>query len=806
MNLRSLAYGLIFVFSHYFSWVSAQYSLQVTLMDSRTGKVVPDVTVRLMPENQETVTDTRGFFTFLDLAPGSKQLFAQSDLFATQALPVDLGGDLSLEWKIDSVAFQMQTVQIDGGVDGPGTLRAVEGMAIYAARKTELIQMDQLTCNLAANNPRQIFARVAGLNIWESDGGGLQLGIGGRGLSPNRTANFNTRQNGYDMAADALGYPESYYSPPAEALQRIEVVRGAASLQYGTQFGGMLNFVMKEAPANKKLEVLSRQTGGSFGFFNSFNRLSGTVGRLSYNVFYQGKRGDGWRPNSGFRQHTAFAALSFQARANLNLGVEYTRMDYLAQQPGGLTDALFSQDPRQSIRERNWFDVDWNLASLKVDWQASTRVRILTKVFGLHAGRSALGFLGSISRIDPGGARDLLSGRFQNLGAESRAMYKYSLFGRPATLLTGLRVYAGRSTNQQGKGPDGTGPDFQFDTGDGLPDLSNHVFPSENHAFFVENLFPLGNRLSITPGLRFEYIRTRSQGTYTQRVTDLAGNVLSEQTFEDNQDRKRSLMLAGVGIGYRIMDQLEAYANISQNYRAITFNDLRVANPNFRIDPDLQDERGFTADLGFRGKPLDWLELDFSAFALIYNNRIGQVLAVDTSTFQNYRYRTNVAASRTLGLESFIEMDVWQAIKGSKTSMGWVVFANLALIDARYVDAKEPIFNGKMVELVPPLSAKGGLAFRRGGFRANLQYGWTANQYSDATNAVFSANAVEGLIPAYGVMDLSLSMERKFVKLEAGLNNVLNESYFTRRAVAYPGPGIIPADGRSAYLTIQVKI
>ena len=70
----------------------------------------------------------------------------------------------------------------------------------------------------------------------------LQLSIGGRGLDPNRTASFNTRQNGYDISADVLGYPESYYTPPAEALGEIQIVRGAASLQYGTQFGGLINF------------------------------------------------------------------------------------------------------------------------------------------------------------------------------------------------------------------------------------------------------------------------------------------------------------------------------------------------------------------------------------------------------------------------------------------------------------------------------------------------------------------------------------------------------------------------------------
>ena len=94
--------------------------------------------------------------------------------------------------------------------------------------------------------PGKSTASVAGLNIYQNDDAGLQLNIGGRGLNPNRTSNFNVRQNGYDISADALGYPESYYTPPSESLEEIQIIRGAASLQYGTQFGGLINFKMKK--------------------------------------------------------------------------------------------------------------------------------------------------------------------------------------------------------------------------------------------------------------------------------------------------------------------------------------------------------------------------------------------------------------------------------------------------------------------------------------------------------------------------------------------------------------------------------
>ena len=156
--------------------------------------------------------------------------------------------------------------------------------------------------NKANNNARQVYSQIVGLNIYESGDGGLQLAIGGRGLDPNRSANFNTRQNGYDISPDVLGYPESYYTPPAEALSQIQVVRGAAALQYGTQFGGLINFKMHQPVPDKKIELIARQSVGSFNFFSSFNSLSGTVGKLSYYTYYHHKQSDGFRPNSAINQ------------------------------------------------------------------------------------------------------------------------------------------------------------------------------------------------------------------------------------------------------------------------------------------------------------------------------------------------------------------------------------------------------------------------------------------------------------------------------------------------------------------------
>jgi Fe(3+) dicitrate transport protein len=87
----------------------------------------------------------------------------------------------------------------------------VVGTSIYAGKKNALIVLDNVQGNVVTNNMRQVLAKVPGIQIWESDPSGIQIGIAARGLSPNRSWEFNTRQNGYDIAADPFGYPEAYY-------------------------------------------------------------------------------------------------------------------------------------------------------------------------------------------------------------------------------------------------------------------------------------------------------------------------------------------------------------------------------------------------------------------------------------------------------------------------------------------------------------------------------------------------------------------------------------------------------------------
>jgi Fe(3+) dicitrate transport protein len=685
-----------------------------------------------------------------------------------------------------------------------GKMENVEDMSIYSGKKTDRIDMQQIEGNKAMNVSRQLYSRVSGITIWESDGSGLQLGIGGRGLSPQRTSNFNTRQNGYDIAADALGYPESYFTPPAEAISEIRVMRGASSLQYGPQFGGTINFILREQAADQQWHVLSRQTVSRWNTFNSFTSAGLNIRKWSLMGYYHHREGDSWRPNGGFRSNNAYGAFTYRFSAETSLRAEITHLRYVAQQPGGLTDAQFNSDPAVSWRSRNWFDVLWNVGAITFNHKPNSKLEFRSTAFGLLAHRKALGFLGQIHRLDPGEERELIDTRFNNWGNESKMLFRYRIDTVRATLLAGIRYYQGLTTNSQGVSSGNADADFTYI--DSLELSSNHRFPGRNVAVYAENLMLFGNRLAVTPGARYEYIETNAIGTYQSVIKDLAGNIIESRTINDDRVRRRNIFLAGLGAEYHLTEWLESYGNFSMNYRAITFNDMRITNPGYRIDENLQDERGFSADLGVRGTLRKTLYLDVNAFVVNYANRIGEKSTTDPATYQVYLYRTNIGSSISYGAECISEISVVGMVKKFPPKADVRLFVNYAYTQAVYTRSAFSQIVGNQVEYVPAHQLKTGISAKLKGVSVSYQLTSVSEQFSDATNTEYELQAINGIIPGYMVHDVAVKARWKMLQLEAGVNNVLDARYFTRRATGYPGPGILPADIRSFYLTLQVEL
>lgn len=682
-------------------------------------------------------------------------------------------------------------------------IKGTKGTTIYAGKKNETISLAKLPANTATNNSRQIYAQVPGINIVENDEAGIALGIATRGLNPNRTTAFNTRQNGYDISADPIGYPETYYTPPADGLSSIEIIRGAASLQYGTQFGGLLNFHFKEGDREKEFGVLSKQTFGSYGFFSSFNSIGGQVGKVNYYGFYNFRRSDGWRANTAFGVHNEYLGINYQLSNKVALSLQYSGMQSNMKQAGGLTDKAFAQNPQQSYRDRNWFNANWNIPELGLQYQRDSNNLFSLKVYGLVANRAYVGNLSKITLTeDLNSPRLVMEDDYRNVFAEARYIHHYRLIGDlKSSLAAGIRFYHGNTHRTQGYNYTGSDADFSLKNQDSLQ--IDYRFPSWNYAAFAEHLFQVTPKLSITPGVRAEYLQTNGKG-YTIPDTSFGQKIFG------NERHIRAFPLLGIGIDYQLGKDRDVYANFSQNYSPVNFGDIVIINPGMKVDSALQDVKGYNADLGYRGELGRLIHFDLSLYYLLYKNRIGTLLQTDGSS-NVYQFTTNISDSRSLGAELYADIDLRKALLPKITkAFRALLFGSVAFTDARYINAdKDPQrkkFQNKYVEYAAPVICRTGLDFGYKRFVGSLQFSYTSDQYSDASNARSSTDGTVGIIPHFHTFDFTGAYHWKHWQATLSINNFTNTRYFTRRTSGFPGPGIIPSEGRALFLSVQYKL
>lgn len=692
----------------------------------------------------------------------------------------------------------------------------IVGTHIYAGKKNAVVVVGNVNGNIVTNNMRQILAKVPGIHIWESDGSGIQIGIATRGLSPNRSWDFNVRQNGIDIAADPFGYPEAYYHPPMQAVQRIHIVKGAGSLQFGPQLGGMVNYIVKNGESiTKPFEIESQQTAGSNGLINTFNAIGGKTAKLNYYAFFDHRNADGWRENSQYKTNTGFATYSYQLSKKLKAGIELTTYSMLSQQPGGLTDSLFNINSQKSFRNRNWMNINWQMAAFTTNYTINEKQQLEAKIFWMAGDRNSVGFLQPITIKDSvqlgilkQAARSVDIDKYRNGGAEIRYLNSYSIGKIKNTFTAGLRYFKGNTRRYR----NGTG------TSDAGFDLSiNGVFPSaldfntNNLAVSVENVVRINNKLIIIPGARWESVN----GTASGRLSFAASG--SENKI-NNEQRKRNFLLIGVGAEYHITNSVEFYANYTQSYRPIQFADLSVNPTTEIVDSELKDAKGYNVDLGVRGKIKNFLFFDASIYHLQYNNRIGLITQLRPD-LTSYNLRTNVGNSYAQGIEAILEFNPVRAFSGSQRFGEFNCFFSYAYNNARYQQLRvitknsanqlvESNLKNQYVENAPEHILRAGLNYFYRKLTLTLQVSHVSNAFADANNtAKASATATNGLIPAYTVADAGITLKvNQQVHLRAGLNNLTNLNYFTRRAGGYPGPGLMPSDGRNGYLSIGFRL
>jgi Fe(3+) dicitrate transport protein len=778
--------------------------LKGTVKDS-IGNPIEAATIFLKETGTGATSDAHGNYLIENIAPGNYSLavsiIGYNSVLVTYAIKANETSVLNFTLSPQAHMLNELTVMGTPSVNGMGHLKEAQDGIIYSGKKTEVLVLDSMDANTAQNNPREVLGRIPGSNYSETEGGGFPSnGIALRGLRPTQSIEMQTRQDGYNIAADLYGYPETYYMPPLEALDRIEVIRGESSLQWGPQFGGVINFIIKDPPADKPFQFTVQLTGGSYEFFDAYISMGGTYKKFSYYMYCQPKYSLGFRPNSDVSQVSAFARVEYKFSKKFKLGAEYTLLRNRIHMAGGLDDAEFDQNPDQSVRARNWLKSPWNIGALTGLWNISDKTLLSFKsALNISARdlvwRNEDGGIQTLDTINPAtnsySPREVEHEGFTSVTTEVRVLTHYNILGVEQTLAVGIRYFQGYMSRQEG-GPGSTGSDFNLNLYGG--NYANNLnFSTINIAPFVENTFHIGKIVSITPGFRFEYIESTAKGYITDPNTSAIVNVDLRQYWE--------IPLAGCGIQIKTTPTTNVYANFSQCYEPTNYSNLTPLGSTSVIDPNLKDVSGFNSDLGWRGNISNILNFDVGAFYMPFNKEIG-IETLNNSQGNPYTYVTNVGNALHTGLETYVEVNPF---KNSSKYKGWgriSVFNSYSFDHSYYTSGP---FKGNVEEMAPLNIERAGLNYGYKIFSTTFIFSYSSKSFADANNTVYSPDATVGIIPAYWVLDWSSSFHIKNYNIKLGISNLTGTKYFNLRTDEYPGPGIIPAPPRSIYIGFGAK-
>ncbi|HMQ46384.1 MAG TPA: TonB-dependent receptor [Saprospiraceae bacterium] len=681
-------------------------------------------------------------------------------------------------------------------------LKDVEQTFITSGKRNEVIQLDGLPANIAEKTGRQVYAKIPGAFIYDMDGSGNQVNIATRGLDPHRSWEFNVRQNGVITNSDMYGYPASHYSPPMEAVQKIELIRGTSSLQYGAQFGGMVNYIIKEADPKEKFSFENSSSVGSYGVLSTYNAVGGRSGKLSYYAYFHRRVMDGYRENARSDGSAQYASLKYQFSPHLSLKAELGRSEYLYQMPGPLTDAQFEENPRQSTRSRNYYSPDIYVPSLNLDWQLTPNTSIQWVTSAVLGTRSSVQFIGFADARDTIDAttlqyksRQVDIDHFNSYTSELRMKHQYQLGDKQSTLVVGLRYINNDLHRQQlGKGTTGTDYDLTLLESAFGRDVR---YKTSNVALSLENLFQIGSKLQLSPGIRIENGTTKMRGIIAY---------LPDEAVP--ADIEHQYVLLGLSGQYLLNGDTKIYGGWSQAYRPVILADVIPATLLDKIDPNLEDAFGYNAEIGIKGVLGNRLTYDLCFFQVLYKNRIGSLLQTDIHG-NAFIYKTNIGDSRTNGIESYLDYKIAET-DYSRFS----VFTSTAFMSGQYLNgflrsgSENVAISGNTLETVPQWISRNGFQFAIKRIAGILQYSYVSESFSDALNtATPTANGAAGIVPSYGIWDLNGTYRlSERLQFRLSVNNLSNKRYFTKRPSGYPGPGIWSSDGRGVVATVQFRL
>jgi len=756
-----------------------------------TGAAIPGalITVRRSSTASERriESDSEGAFSVSELAAGDYEITATSAGFAVAVQRVSLRpGEvrrIPLQLRVGGLTEDVVVVaaEIAGSHE---RLRRLPGSVDIVDRET-LEKSRVMTTNDALR-------KVAGVHVRDEEGFGLRPNIGIRGLNPTRANKVLLLEDGILLTYAPYGDNATYYHPPIDRFERIEVLKGGAQIAYGPQtIAGAVNYVTPKPPVQRAGSVIL--TGGNRDYFNGHGSYGATVGRTGFLIDYMRKQGDGSRENLDFKLNDVNGKVvqTVGAGQTLTLRANYYGEDSNVTYSGLRQDEYFA-NPRANPFGNDFFYADRYGASATHAFAVSGDLAITTHLywnsFRRHWWRQS-----SNSAQRPNDSADPLCGSMANLnttcgnegrlreysvwGIEPRISVHHRIFGISSETDFGVRAHFEHQDRLQKNGTTPTARSGEL--------VESNVRTNDAYASFVQNSFLFGE-WTVTPGIRLEHVRFER----TNRLANAGAGVTGETDM--------TRIIPGIGVSHTTGERITVFGGVHRGFAPPRTEDI-ISNTGGVID--LDPELSWNYEAGVRSTMRPGVSVDATFFRMDYEN---QVIPASLAGGVGATL-TNGGATLHQGIELRAQIDTAPIIGSSHDAYLRLAYTYLPVAEfsgTRFSNI--PGFgtvsvSGNRLPYAPEQVVSVGVGYARGPIDLLLEAVQTSDQFGDDLNTVApTPDGQRGLLPGHTVWNTAMNYMVARATLFLTVKNLRDELFIVDRT-----RGILPGSPRLVQMGVK---
>lgn len=559
--------------------------------------------------------------------------------------------------------------------------------------------------------------------------------------------------NGQRVSGMEGNTPAHLSAIPVDAIERIEILRGAGAVLYGGgATGGTINVITRSRTAEGVAGNVSA-TAGSHGLLDLRGGVGVGKGPWGLNLNLQHYENDNYRDNNRATQDAGSGELRFAVGGDF-LALRFSGDRQKARLPGARTEAQLASDPRGASTPNDYLDSDSGAVSL--------------------AGEKRLG---DVTLALDVAYRGKQADMFADWGAGATSLARTDVEVTTFSPRLLWHTPLGSTDNRFTLGLDWSDWSYANDTlGTGWVSSTAERGEQTHRAVYVRDELSFAGGTRVSVGLRRETVEQSQEERLTPIPLRAVENHLSAHEIALQQD---------LGAG------LSAYGRVGRSFRVANIDENRCYSWALPCSPLLNPQRSRDREVGleWQGRGA-WFRaglFDMAVSDEIHYMNVGPFL---------FGSNVNLPPTRHRGLELEGRWTLGDKIDGA---------ARYTRTQARF---RQGVFGGvdvtgNDVPLVPR-------------DRLALNLGWQASPMSRlGLNLTYvgrqrydndQANLFRPM-PAYTVADIKFSHQTGAWRLEAGVNNLFDKAYYSYGIVngTYTSFNAYPEDRRNAYVSAEYR-